>query len=171
MGVMHDGLNRMRVRTQSPQGAFGIDFSVADGLRVEVGPKGFAGHDDDSLARDLTAGLGRTRAGTRKALATLRDKAGIRPPAPDEPETRWRRRRRELTEATATVETTGASPRGIVTVRFKGSGDITVEIQRGALRRFHDEQLLAEINTVLATVRRRHAVAMADTRHLVRKGK
>lgn len=171
MGVMSDGLDRLRIRTRSPQGAFGIDFSVAGGLRVDVGPNGFAGHDDGSLARELTAGLSRTKSGTKQALATLRDKAGVRRPEPGEPESRWRRRRRELAEAAATVETTESSPRGIVTVHAKGTGDLTVEIQRGALRRYHDDQLLAEINAVLATVRRRHAVSMADRRHIVRKGR
>ena len=156
-------LKRIRVQVRSPDRSVTGSYSHQDGVTIRIDPDALPGHDETSLAAQLSAALNSIHDGYREAIDTVRRRrAGDDAPAVQK--ARKDERRRRNFEAVSAVSARGVSPQGFVTVGIQGSGEHRVRLRPRTLdsQRLGVDALDAEINTA---VRRARSDMVARLRH------
>lgn len=144
MGELAGRLGRINVTSRSPGRAVVVWLTPEGALEARIEPGGADGHTEKSFATEVEAAVSGALRGygeaSRRVFTDLH--GGTKRPPAD-----------RGTVATAgrlaAVRVTGASPQNLVIVSRTGSGEVSVRICPGTLRRLRDGQLETHVNTAL----------------------
>ena len=152
MDTLANRLSTAVVRASSPDGSVRAVLHGTDGLTLSFAPGAVAGHSEAGLAAQIGAVVSAARRGYRQGAQSLVD-------APEpEPGGRWARFYAEI----ARIRATGRSPRGHVSVTWRGDDGAAVTIARDRGVRLTAAELLDEVNAAVRASRKALAEALID---------